>query len=160
MAKHSPPAAAAKTEVTTDEVKKCVESEEEKPATKGVLDWFRSFDLVEVDTLLAVFTPPFKVSEIWDALGAAASLGRKAEAFIDSIGGISISSVKAASTVSDAELVEQFKAVIRPPVNAAPDAPRATMTADGSVEMSPVLAGILINLIGALAKRLLERFGR
>lgn len=133
---------------------------EVKPETKGVLDWFHTFNITEVDAITAVFTPPFKVSEIWDALKAAASLGQKAEAYIDSLGGLSLKAHVGAHSITPEEVCAQIKAHIKPAAGADPSAPKADVAADGTAKMDPVLAGLIINLVTMIAQRLLSRFGK
>lgn len=139
------------------------------PPVGDLPQFFEFLFPAEVKPILGLFDAEFETHEIWDAMEACASLGRKAEAFLDGRGGGSVFGLTnspavratvAAATVAPQELCEQMEAAL----DNAEDAPvsvGATATEAQAQplpkKMNPVLAGLLITLIQRVAAEVVRR---
>lgn len=139
-----------------------------------MLEWFKTVFPSEANALLGLFDNKFEADEVWNALAAIASIGKKAEAFLTHpvapavVGSAfhpNVTAVTAAKTITNAELVSHFheaweKCNKCPVVTA--DAAGATPAAPaeaGAVEMNPILAGLIVNLAQRALALILARFG-
>jgi len=147
--------------VVTDDVEAGEEDvqPEGRPKAGGILDIVKAFNMKEVNALLALFEPPFAVSEIWAAGRAVIDLGEKLDGYLSHNRLPSFASHQAAATVSDQELVQQIRQHLKPAATTA-DGGRPKVGADGKVDMDPVLAGLLINLATRALQLFLSRLGK
>lgn len=132
---------------------------EAKPEVGAVTDWFKKFNVAQVDTIIALFEPPFETKEIGAALKAAGELYEKVEKFIDAVGLPKFAAHQAAVTVSNEELAAQMRQALAASATTA-DGQRPVVGVDGTVEMDPILVGLLVNAITRLAQMLLNRLGK
>lgn len=93
-----------------------------------------------VEKMVALFTGPFAMYEVWDAMEGAAVLGRKAEMFLEHpgpvFGGTAGPAVRAcisAASVTSLELCEQLKRAVA-------DAPPAVAVAEEPADADPLKA--------------------
>lgn len=131
----------------------------ERPKAGGVLDVVKAFNLKEVNVLLALFEPPFNVSEIWAAGRAVIDLGEKLDGYLNANRLPSFASHQAAATVSSEEIAQQIRAHLKPATTTA-DGERPRVGANGTLEMDPVLVGLLINLATRALQMFLSRLGK
>lgn len=129
-----------------------------RPKTEGVLDFVKALNVKEVNTLLALFEPPFAVSEIWAAGRAVIDMGEKLESYISANRLPSFASHQAATTVTGEEIAKQVRAHMAAAATTA-DGTRPVVGATGEVALDPVLAGLLINLATRALALFLQRLG-
>lgn len=131
------------------------------PAVPGLLRPFEFLTPAEVRPLKALSGGG--AAEVWDAVEAAAALGRRAELFLN--GGVAqpagagwmaspqVRAVVPAATVTIEELYGQLDAAVA----AAPPAAVTGADGDSPKKMNPLIAALLVALVQRVAEALLRR---
>lgn len=141
--------------------------DEAKPAQAGIAEWFKTFFPSEADPIFKLFDSEFHVGEVWDALSAVSDLGKKAEAYLESIAGGIFGATRGpatvgtvvAATVTNEELCQQLASAMRPATGGAAITVAEGAGAPAPVAMNPVIAGLLISLAKRAAEELISRLG-
>lgn len=139
-------------------------NEETAPKAEGIVDSVPGFLRVlfpsEIDAIVSVFDN-FSSVNVWSALDAIASVGRKLSNFFTS-GGFAPKSFSPASTITEEELVAHLKAacaeaekVDAAPVPSEPGVAKGPiLDAINGILINPTVAGILNTLIALALKKL------